>query len=124
MIINIENLKKLGEIISCEGGVLILYYYEDKMYLSSQLYDGSGIIFYKSERESLILFFQSKIKLIDLYKMSNDTFITRKFQKVTTVFIKGAFHDLIQFGDKYFNEIDEDLINSSFITKLFDDYLS
>lgn len=118
MIIEIEKLKKIDEIISCEGGILILYKYMNQLYLSSQLSDGTGMIFYSTKRDLILDYLHSKINLIDLYNQSNDTFITRKFQKETYLFLSQDFPNLIEYGNLKFEQIKKDLINHNFINKI------
>lgn len=118
MIIETEKLKKIDEIISCEGGILILYKYMNQLYLSSQLSDGTGMIFYSTKRDLILDYLHSRINLIDLYNQSNDTFITRKFQKETSLFLSQDFHNLILYGNLKIDQINKDLINHNFINKI------
>ena len=118
MIIDIEKLKKIDDIISCEGSILSVYKYNNKLYLASHLTDGSGVVFYSTNDESILSYLHSKISLIELYQLSNDIFVTRKFQKETTLFLSQDFPELIQYGSIKFNQLNKDLINHSFVDKL------
>ena len=91
MIIEIEKLKKIDDIISCEGSILSVYKYNNKLYLASHLIDGSGVVFYSTNDESLLSYLHSKITLSDLYQLSNDIFVTRKFQKDSKLFLSDDF---------------------------------
>lgn len=121
MIIEIEKLKKAGEIISCEGGILVVYSYMKELYLSSQLSDGSGMIFYSTKRDLILDYLHSKINLINLYNQSNDTFITRKFQKETSLLLSQDFPNLILYGNLKIDQVNKDFINQNFINKVLND---
>ena len=123
MIIEIEKLKKIDEIISCEGGILIVYKYMNQLYLSSQLRDGTGMIFYSTKKDLILNYLLSKINLIDLYNLSNDIFVTRKFQRETSLFLSQDFLNLIEYGNLKFEQINKGLINHNFVHKLLNDSL-
>ena len=118
MIIEIEKLKKIDEIISCEGGILIVYKYMNQLYLSSQLTDGTGMIFYSTKKDLILNYLLSKINLIDLYILSNDIFVTRKFQRETSLFLSQDFPNLILYGDLNIDQINKDYKNQKFIDKI------
>jgi hypothetical protein len=118
MIIDIEKLKKIDDIISCEGSVLSLYEYEDKLFLSSHLIDGTGLVFYSTNLESLSHYFDSKITLSELYQLSNDIFITRKYKKDSKLYLSDDFLLLIQYGNLLLEQLSKDLINHLFIEKI------
>jgi hypothetical protein len=121
MIIEIEKLKKIDEIISCEGGILIVYKYMNQLYLSSQLSDGTGMIFYSTKKDLILNYLLSKINLIDLYNLSNDIFVTRKFQRETSLFLSQDFPNLIEYGNLKFEKINKGLINHYFVNKILND---
>jgi hypothetical protein len=121
MIIEIEKLKKIDEIISCEGGILIVYKYMNQLYLSSQLSDGTGMIFYSTKKALILNYLLSKINLIDLYNLSNDIFVTRKFQRETSLFLSQDFSNLIEYGNLKFEKINKGLINHNFVNKILND---
>jgi hypothetical protein len=121
MIIEIEKLKKIDEIISCEGGILIVYKYMNQLYLSSQLSDGTGMIFYSTKKDLILNYLLSKINLIDLYNLSNDIFVTRKFQRETSLFLSQDFSNLIEYGNLKFEKINKGLINHNFVNKILND---
>jgi hypothetical protein len=123
MIIEIEKLKKINEIISCEGGILIVYKYMNQLYLSSQLSDGTGMIFYSTKKDLILNYLLSKINLIDLYNLSNDIFVTRKFQRETSLFLCQDFPNLIEYGNLKFEQINKDLINHYFVNQILNDSL-
>ena len=124
MIIEIEKLKKIDDIISCEGSILSVYKYNNKLYLASHLIDGSGVVFYSTNDESLLSYLHSKITLSDLYQLSNDIFVTRKFQKDSKLFLSDDFSKLIQYGEFTLNQLNKDLINHDFIVKVINNFLS
>ena len=118
MIIDIEKLKKIDDIISCEGSILSLYEYKDKLFLSSHLTDGTGLVFYSTNLESLSLYFDSKITLSELYQLSNDIFITRKYKKDSKLYLSDDFLLLIQYGNLLLEQLSKDLINHHFIERI------
>lgn len=124
MIIDIEKLKKIDDIISCEGSILSVYKYNNQLYLASQLSDGTGAVYYSADPESLICYLNSKITLSDLYNLSNDIFVTIKYQKDSKLFLSDDFSKLIQYGKLTLNQLNKDLINHNFIVKFINDYLS
>jgi hypothetical protein len=124
MIIEIEKLKKIDDIISCEGSVLSVYKYSSKFYLASHLSDGTGVVFYSTNAESLLSYLHSKITLSDLYQLSNDVFVTRKFQKDSKLYLSEDFYILIQYGEFTLNQLNKNLINHDFILKIINNFLS
>jgi hypothetical protein len=119
MIIEIEKLKKIDDIISCEGSVLSVYNYGDSFFLASFLTDGTGTIFYSTNHDIVLSYLNSIIKLSQLYQASSDVFVTRVYQGDTTLFLSNDFQELIQFGQLFFNQINKDMINTEFIKRIY-----
>lgn len=79
------------------------------------------MIFYSTNKDLILDYLHSRINLIDLYNQSNDIFITRKFQKETSLFLSQDFPNLILFGNLKINQINKDFINQNFISKFLND---
>ena len=124
MIIEIEKLKKIDDIISCEGSILSVYKYTNKFYLASHLTDGTGVVFYSTNAHSLLSYVNSKITLSNLYQLSNDVFVTRKFQKNSKIYLSDDFSKLVQYGEFTLNQLNKNLINQDFILKIINNFLS
>ena len=90
----------------------------NQLYLSSQLTDGTGMIFYSTKKDLILNYLLSKINLIDLYILSNDIFVTRKFQRETSLFLSQDFPNLILYGDLNIDQINKDYKNQKFIDKI------
>ena len=119
MIIEIEKLKKIDDIISCEGSVLSVYNYGNSFFLASFLTDGTGTVFYSTNHDMVLSYLNSNITLSQLYQASNDVFITRVYQRDTTLFLSNDFQELIQFGKLFINQINKDMINTEFIKRIY-----
>jgi hypothetical protein len=111
MIENINNLKKIDDLINSEGSILALYMSGDKYYLGSYLTDKSGTIYYSTDKIDLTDYINSKIKLIDLYKRSEDFIVQRKFRSKQYSILKDDMAQLIKFNDNYFKDIPDSMRN-------------
>jgi hypothetical protein len=110
--IEINQLQKVGDILNSEGTILGLFKQKSgNLFLSSYLKDGSGEIYYSTDKETLKKYFNSVIKLKQVYLDSNDFVVTRKFRNETTSFIKQDLADMIQCGDNLFSEISNSMRN-------------
>jgi hypothetical protein len=119
MIIEIEKLKKIDDIISCEGSVLSVYNYGNYFFLASFLIDGTGTVFYSTNHDMVLSYLNSSITLSQLYQASDDIFVSRVYQRDTTLFLSNDFQELIQFGKLFLNEINKDMINTEFIKRIY-----
>jgi hypothetical protein len=111
MIENINNLKKIEDLINAEGSILALYIIEDNYYLASYLTDNSGTLYYSTNKIDLTDYINSKIRLIDLYNKSEDFIVQRKFRSEVHSFIKKDMAELIKFSDNFYNEIPDSMRN-------------
>lgn len=109
--INIKNLKIIGDVLSSEGSILSLFLHNQNYYLTSYLSDGSGTIYYSVQLEHLKQYLRSAITLKELYLMSEDVLIVNKFRNVETIHTKEDFVDRVQCGDSYFNKFGDDMAN-------------
>ena len=119
--VEINQLKKVDDILNSEGTILGLY--EQKtgnLFLSSYLKDGSGEIYYSTDKETLKKYFNSEMTLKQVYLESSDSLVTRKFRKETETFIKQELTDLIQCGDNLFSEISKSMRNDKLAREFFD----
>ena len=119
MIIEIEKLKKIDDIISCEGSVLSVYNYGNSFFLASFLTDGTGAIFYSTNHDMVLSYLNSDLTLSQLYQASNVVFVTRVYQRDTKLFLSNDFQELIQFGKLFINQINKDMINTEFIKRIY-----
>lgn len=119
MIIDIHKLKKINDIITCEGSILSVYNYGDAFFLASFLIDGTGTVFYSTNHNSVMSYLNSEITLSQLFQLSKDVFVTRIYQKETTLFLSNDFHELIQFGKLFINQINKDMINLEFVERIY-----
>ncbi len=117
--IEINQLTKVGDVISSEGMILGLFKNKsDELFLCSHLKDGSGQIYYSSKKEVLKKYFNSEINLHQVYLESDDFIITRKLRKEMTSFLKLDMVEMITFGNKFYLEISESMRNDSISKKL------
>ena len=118
--IEINQLLKFGDILNSEGTILGLYKKKSgDLFLSSYLKDGSGEIFYATDRETLKKYFDCVIKLKEVYLNSNDFIVTRKFRNETTSFIKLDFVNMIQCGDNLFLENSKSMRNDKLVKDIY-----
>lgn len=110
--IEINQLQKVGDILNSEGTILGLFKQKSgNLCLSSYLKDGSGEIYYSTDKETLKKYFNSEISLKQVYIESEDFLVSRKFRKETETFIKEDLTDLLQCGDNLFSEISNSMRN-------------
>ena len=110
--VEINQLNKVGDILNSEGTILGLYEQESgNLFLSSYLKGGTGEVYYSTDKETLKKYFNSEMKLKQVYLESSDSLVTRKFRKETETFIKEDLTDLIQCGDNLFSEISNSMRN-------------
>ena len=118
--IEIDQLLKVGDILNSEGTILGLFKKKSgNLFLSSYLKDGSGEIFYSTDKETLKKYFNSFIKLKEVYLKSNDFIVTRKFRNETTSFIKLDFVNMIQCGDSLFSENPKTMRNDKLVYEFY-----
>ena len=112
MITDIKRLKKIADILNSEGTILGLYSFNDELYLASYLTNKTGMVYYSTTKEKLLQYLQNKIILKQLYLECDDFIVSREFRNDTVTFFKQDFVDLLQCGDKYYNELSDSLKNS------------
>ena len=88
-------------------------------FLASFLIDGTGTVFYSTNHDMVLSYLNSSITLCQLYQASDDIFVTRVYQRDTTLFLSNDFQELIQFGKLFLNEINKDMINTEFIKRIY-----
>jgi hypothetical protein len=111
MIENLNNLKKIDDLINSEGSILALYKKEENYYLGSYLSDHSGILYYSTNKIDLTDYINSKIKLIDLYNKSEDFIVQLKYRKEQLSFLKNDMSQFITFGENYYKDIPASMRN-------------
>jgi hypothetical protein len=111
MIDNINNHKKVDDLINSEGSILALYIIEDNYYLASYLTDKSGTLYYSTNKIDLTDYINSKIRLIDLYNKSEDFIVQRKFRSEIHSFLKEDMAQLIKFSDNFYKDIPDSMRN-------------
>jgi hypothetical protein len=118
--IEINQLQKVGDILNSEGTILGLFIQKSgNLFLSSYLKDGSGEIYYSTNKEILKKYFNSEMKLKQVYLNSNDLIVTRKFRNETTYYIKQDFACMIQCGDNLFSEISNSMRNDKLAREFY-----
>lgn len=119
--VEINQLKKVDDILNSEGTILGLYQHKSgNLFLSSYLKDRSGEIYYSTDKETLKKYFNSEMKLKQVYLESSDFLVTRKLGKETETFIKEDLTDLILCGDSLFSEISKDMRNDKLAREFSD----
>ncbi len=110
--VEINQLKKVDSILNSEGTILGLFEHKTGiLFLSSYLKDGSGEVYYSTNKETLKKYFNSEMTLKQVYLESDDFLASRKFRGETASFIKEDLTDLIQCGDSLFSELSSDMRN-------------
>ena len=93
-----KELQKISDILNSEGSILGLYTdSRNKLYLGSFLQDGSGVIYYSVNLDTLKDYLQSKLTLAELYIKSQSFLIKHKFRKEEKTYLKG--NHLVNDGD-------------------------
>ena len=99
-----------------------LYYQSiimELFFLALFLIDGIGTVFYSTNHDMFLSYLNSSITLSQLYQASNDNFVTRVYQRDTTLVLCNDFQELIQFGKLFLNQIKKDMINTVFIKRIY-----
>ena len=110
--IEINQLKKVDDILNSEGTILGLYEHKSgNLFLSSYLKDGSGEIYYSTDKETLKKYFNSEMTIKQVYLESEDFLVSRKFRRETETFLKEDLTELLQCGDNLFSEITNSMRN-------------
>lgn len=118
--VEINQLQKVGDILNSEGTILGLFKQQTgDLFLSSYLKDGSGEIYYSTDKETLKKYFNSDISLKQVYLDSNDIIVKRKFRSEAKSFIKQDLADMIQCGDNFFSEITNSLRNDKLAREFY-----
>lgn len=108
--VEIDKLIKIGgDILNSEGSILALYSRNNELYLHSYLNDGSGKVFYKTNLESLINFYNCKISILQLFLFSEDinVLIVSPFSKLILI-NKNELVNKIHCGADYYNDFPTD----------------
>ena len=108
--VEIDKLKKLnGDILNCEGAILAMYAGNNDLYLHTLMNDGSGKVFFKTNLDILINFYNSKINISELLLQSEDVFvlIISPFSKSILV-NKNELVNRIHCGAHYYNDFPPD----------------
>lgn len=113
MISDIRRLKKIDDILNSEGTVLGLFQIDEQFFLGSFLKDHSGMVYYSVSRDLLKSYFDSKLKLRQVYLASEDIIVTRKCRNEIESFLKNDFAEMLQCGDQYYHEIGESMRNDN-----------
>lgn len=114
--IEIDKLYKVGDILNSEGMILGLFKSNSEdVYLCSHLSDGSGNIYYSIKKEFLIKYFNSEITLSEVYLNSDDFIVKKKMRNVTTQYLKQDLVELIQLGNKFYEEISDGMKDENII---------
>jgi hypothetical protein len=119
--VEINQLKKVDDILNSEGTILGLYKQKNgNLFLSSYLKDGSGDVFYSTDKEILKKYFNAEMTLKQVYLESDDFLVSRKFRSETATFLKDDFNDRIQCGDSLFSELSRDMRNDKLASEFLD----
>ena len=118
MIKNVRDLKKIDDILNCEGTILGLHKDKDKLCLSSFLRDGSGTVYYSVDERTLAKYLNNELKLRDVYLASEDTFVLRNSPIDAVYFFKEYLTELITCGERLFRE-NSDGIKNDMLVELF-----
>ena len=119
MIFDIWKLKKEDDLLNSEGTILGLYKLDTKLYLGSYLKDGSGMVYYSTELSLLKKYFNSEIRLNQLYSESEDFIVARKYRDEVVSFLKQDLVNLIKCGDKLYSELSDALKNRDYEKRLY-----
>jgi hypothetical protein len=112
--VEINQLKKVFSIFNSVGTILGVYEHKTgTLFLSSYLKDGSGDVYYSTDKETVDKFFNSEMTLKQVYIESDDFLVSRKFRNETVTFIKEDLADLIHCGDCLFSELSSDTRNDN-----------
>lgn len=112
MILDANKIEKLDDLINSEGTILGLYKYNNQYYLGSYLSDSSGTLYYSVSKKDLQRYIDSKIKLKELYLLSEDFIVIRKYRSDYKYYLQKDMIELITFSEMYFNEIDVSMRNT------------
>lgn len=116
--ININELKKKGELLNSEGPILTIYHNKKDYYLGSHVSDGTGTIYYHVGIDNLKKYLQSNITLKELYLLSENVLVVNKFRNIETIHTKEDFVDRVQCGESYFNKFGDDMANISLANQI------
>jgi len=120
MIKNVRDLKKIDDILNCEGTILGLHKdkAKDKLCLSSFLRDGSGTVYYSVNERTLAKYLNNELRLREVYMASEDTFVLRNSPIEAVYFFKEYLTELITCGERLFQE-NSDEIKNDMLVELF-----
>lgn len=113
--INPIRLGRGKALINSEGPILSLHEYNHNLYLSSHLKDGSGQVYYATNKELLHEYFQGKITTKNLLDRSPSRefaikhFVKSVYDHVSPV-LKVKFDQEIQCGDSLFTKLPSDMV--------------
>lgn len=102
---DIRNLKKCGELINCEGQVLVLRKQREQLYLESLLKNGSGYVYFPVSKDNLLMYLDKKITLHELYETNPEPLVIFKVSREEAKsYLKQEFTGKLQRGESYFEE--------------------
>ncbi|SFG28535.1 DUF3293 domain-containing protein [Pontibacter chinhatensis] len=108
--INPIRLGRGKALINSEGPILSLHEYNHNLYLSSHLKDGSGKVYYATNKELLHEYYQGKITIKNLIDRSPSRelaikhFVRSVYVQVSQV-LKDDFNQEIQYSDYRFTDL-------------------
>lgn len=106
MIIEINQLKKIIDLINSEGTILgLLKDKKSKLYLCSFLINGEGTVYYSTTKKTLNDYLLGKLKTKELFLKSNSFLVTIKNKNNSKVYIKENIGAKIQCSEKYYTEL-------------------
>ena len=117
--IDVQNLKKIIDVLNAEGTILALHEDPDNnLYLSSFLKDGSGTIYYSITEKQLKHYLHSKLTLNELYQQSPSFLVKYIFQKEVKTFLKQDFLNSLQCGNDYYKNLPKSMRSIEIESKL------
>ena len=104
MINDLKKIRKVADILNCEGTILGLNHSGGKLYLSSHLKKGGGTLYYSTTKQALRQYLNSEITLKELYLKSDDLLVMRELRTEVTSHLKEDFAGEISCGENYYKE--------------------
>lgn len=106
MIIEINDLKKITDLINSEGTILgLLKDKKSKLFLCSFLKNSEGTVYYSTTKKMLNDYLLGKLKTKELFLKSNSFLVTVKNKNSSKVYIKESIAAEIQCSEIYYTEL-------------------